>query len=245
MTHPLIERLGIQSWCFRKLKTAPEVIAALKECEVDRLEICGVHFDVRGKYDDVLKTYRNGGIVLSSCGVQHFGTDEAECRASFEFAVAAKIPVISAHIDLEALDLLENLCVEYGKKLAHHNHGRKHKMGSVAAIDELLSRSSDNIGLCLDTAWMLDSGEDPVAVARKYSSRLYGMHLKDFVFDRAGKPEDVIVGTGNLDLPAMVKLLKEIKYKGYLTIEYEADENHPVPALKRCVEEVKQAIEQN
>ncbi len=245
MTHSLIERLGIQSWCFRKLKTAQEIIAALKECDVNRLEICGVHFDVKGNNDEILKAYHDAGIVLSSCGVQNFGCNEADWRAAFEFAVAAGIPVISAHVEIEALDLLENLCVEYGKKLAHHNHGRKHKMGSLAAIDDLLRRSSENIGLCIDTAWLLDSGENPVEVARKHGSRLYGMHLKDFVFDRAGKPEDVIVGTGNLDLPGMVKVLKEVQFRGYLTIEYEADENQPVPALKRCVEVVKQALKQH
>lgn len=244
MNESMTQRLGIQSWCFRGCKTPEAIIAALRACQVDHLEICGVHVDIQGDYQPVLRAYRNAGIRLSGYGVQHMPKDETLCRAAFEFAVDAGIPVISAHVELEAIDLIEGLCVEYGCRVAHHNHGRKHPLGSVAMLDELFRRSSTNIGLCLDTAWMLDSGEDPVAVARKYAARLYGMHLKDFVFDRAGKPSDVIVGTGNLDLTAMAKLLREIDYQGYLTVEYEGDENHPVPALQRCVADVRQALGQ-
>ena len=68
---------------------------------------------------------------------------------------------------------------------------------------------------------MLDSGCDPVDIAQKYSNRLYGVHVKDFIFDRAGKSEDTIVGQGNLRLGDLVKLLADQEYCGYLTLEYE------------------------
>ena len=88
---------------------------------------------------------------------------------------------------------------------------------------------------------MLDSGEDPLAIARKFRSRLYGTHIKDFVFDRAGRPEDVVVGTGNLDLSAYLAYLRDTDYQGYLTLEYEGDADNPVPALKECVEAIRNA----
>ena len=109
-------------------------------------------------------------------------------------------------------------------------------------LEKLFTEASSNIGLCLDTAWMLDSGEDPVAVARKFQERLYGVHIKDFVFDRAGRPEDVIVGTGNLDLEGLAAFLTEIEYDGYFTLEYEGDVNDPIPATKECVEAVRAAF---
>lgn len=242
MSQKLVDRLGIQSWCFRKYKELEPLLTDLKSCGVDRLEICGAHVNVLGDTAGAIQACRNAGVVLSGFGVYTFGPDEAKCRAAFEFAAAADIPVISAHIELEALDMLERLCEEYGKKLAHHNHGRKHRYGSLTMIDDIFRRSSPNIGLCLDTAWMLDSGEDPLAVAHQYRERLYGLHLKDFVFDRAGKPSDVVVGTGNLDLPGLAHFLDEIEYDGYLTIEYEGDVDNPVPALQSCVKDVKAAL---
>ena len=120
-----------------------------------------------------------------------------------------------------------------------HNHGRKHRDGSVAALEAILSDTSSNIGLCLDTAWMLDSGEDPVDVAKKFKDRLYSLHIKDFVFDRAGKPSDAIVGEGNLKLDALNSFLMEIDYGGTYTLEYEGDIDNPVPTTKACVEAIR------
>ncbi len=236
----LTSRLGIQSWCFRSYKETGKLIEALKLCGVDRIELCGIHIDLNHP-QETLKQFSDNGIRISSFGVNGFTTDEAAARKVFEFAVMADFPVISADLASGALDLVEKLCAEYGRKIAIHNHGRKHKLGPVWALEDLFRRSSENIGLCLDTAWMLDSGENPLEIARKYRSRLYGTHIKDFVFDRAGKPEDVVVGTGNLDLPAYLAYLRETDYQGYLTLEYEGDADNPVPALKQCVEAIRKA----
>jgi sugar phosphate isomerase/epimerase len=107
------------------------------------------------------------------------------------------------------------------------------------ALEDLFHRTSPHVGLCLDTGWMLDSGENPLEVARKFRDRLYGVHMKDFVFDRAGKPEDVVTGTGNLDLDGLASFLVEMDFDGYLSIEFEGDVDNPVPALKRCVEAIR------
>ena len=90
---------------------------------------------------------------------------------------------------------------------------------------------------------MLDSGSDPLAVAKQFRERLFGVHLKDFVFDRAGKPEDVIIGTGNLDLNGLLAYLDETAFDGTLTLEYEGDYNAPIPATKQCVEAVRRVCQ--
>ena len=50
-----------------------------------------------------------------------------------------------------------------------------------------------------------------------------GVHVKDFVYDRARNPSDVIIGEGNLKLPAFMAALKQINFTGPLVIEYEGD----------------------
>jgi sugar phosphate isomerase/epimerase len=106
-------------------------------------------------------------------------------------------------------------------------------------LRHVFKTTSPRIGLCLDTAWALDSGEDPVKMTREFGGRLYGLHVKDFVFDRAGKPEDVIVGTGNLDLSGLVEACREVDFNGYAVLEYEGDVENPVPAVRKCVEAVR------
>ncbi|MDD5697982.1 MAG: TIM barrel protein [Victivallaceae bacterium] len=128
-----------------------------------------------------MQEYTDAGIKISSFGVNRFTGDEKAARQVFDFAKAAGFSAISADLAEGGLAVAEKLCEEYGKKIAIHNHGRKHELGSVRALESLFSKSSPNIGLCLDTAWMLDSGEDPVAIAEKFKDRLYGLHLKDFI----------------------------------------------------------------
>ena len=239
----MVSRLGVQSWCFREFKETAKIIKALKECGVDRLEICGVHIDVGNDPGRTLREYADAGIAISSFGVSCFAGDERAARQVFEFAALAGFPVIGADLGDGGLGLVEKLCVEYGKKVAIHNHGRKHALGSIAALERLFAESSPNVGLCLDTAWMLDSGEEPVAVAEKFKDRLYGLHVKDFVFGRDGKPEDVVVGSGNLDMGKLAAFLVEANFGGYLTLEYEGDAGNPVPALKKCVENIRAAFQ--
>jgi len=242
MTKAMSDRLGIQSWCFREFKETAKLVKGLKDCGVSNLEICGVHIDVAKNAAETLKECKAAGITISSYGVNRFGKDEAGARKVFEFAVMAGFPTISADLGEGGLELAEKLCSEYGKKIAIHNHGRKDAFGSVAALEKLFANSSPNVGLCLDTAWMMDSGEDPIAVAEKFKERLYGIHVKDFVFDRAGKEIDVVAGTGNLDLAKLAALLKRIVYKGYLTIEYEGEKENPVPSLTECVRRTREAL---
>ena len=58
------------------------------------------------------------------------------------------------------------------------------RLGAPWAIEALFAKSSDRIGLCLDTAWMLDSGFDPVEIAKKYQKRLCLLYTSPSPRDR-------------------------------------------------------------
>ena len=89
---------------------------------------------------------------------------------------------------------------------------------------------------------MLDSGEDPLAVAKKFRDRLYGVHIKDFIFDRAGNAQDVISGTGVLALDDFARYLADSGFNGSLTLEYEGEPENPVPSLQACVKNINAAF---
>jgi len=238
----LFDKLGIQTYCFRVYQTQEELIDALKDCGINRMELWPGHYNPaeRDDHKEFLLRLANEGILVSTFGVVGF-SDETIARKTFEFACEAGFNSINADFDESQIPLVESLCKEYSKKVTIHNHGRNHRWGPVYRLEHLFEITSENIGLCLDTAWMLDSGGDPLAVAKQFRKRLFGVHLKDFVFDRAGKPEDVIVGTGNLDLKGLLGYLDETNFDGTLTLEYEGDYNDPIPATKQCVEAVREA----
>ena len=102
------------------------------------------------------------------------------------------------------------------------------------------------IGLCIDTAWAMQIGPhdgNPLKWAERFSGRIYGTHLKDFTFASNGQWKDVVVGTGNLDLPGYVQALQAGGFNGMAVIEYEGDVENPEPSLKGCVEAVRAALD--
>ena len=241
----LADTLAVQSYCYRGSPDNATVAALVKDCGLDALELCGAHidFDDEAAFDAVIDTYTQASIKLISLGVESVGTDEPALRKRFNFARKVDATVISIAFPADATSanyrLAEKLCDEYDINGALHNHGSRHWQGSSDAIERLFDQTSSRIGLCLDTAWALDSREDPVALARQFAERLYSVHIKDFVFDRAAQPEDVIVGTGNLDLSAFQQALSDTGFTGPAIIEYEGDVDDPAPALIQCVEAVR------
>ena len=69
--------------------------------------------------------------------------------------------------------------------------------------------------------------------------RNFAIHLKDH--DNK-KKTDVPFGdpAGILDVSAVLKALKEVRFTGYINIEYEANPKDPSPDVKKCVSYLKE-----
>lgn len=241
------DTLAVQSWCLRKFKKTEDVIDCTRKLGLARIELCGAHADFNNPagFDDVIGAYHAAGIKIVSIGVESFNPDEAHARNRFEFARKAGCKVISGNFApatfLATLPVVYKLCGEYGINIAIHNHGGYHWLGNSEILDWVFSLTRPCIGLNMDTAWALDARQDPLQWAKNYAARLYAVHIKDFVFDRARQSTDVVVGTGNLDLPKLLSLLKTVNFKGEMILEYEGDVDDPMPALLQCVEAIRKA----
>ena len=244
-----IKDLAVQSYCFRGFKTNKEVIEKVKECGLGKIELCQAHVDFNDEnnFENVVQEYKDAGINIVSIGVNRFQNDSVAEEKLFKFAKLAGCKVMSVDFTPdsvpESYSTAEKLADKYDINIGIHNHGARHWLGSVQILKTVLANTSPRIGLMLDTAWALDSGEDPLEMVESFKDRLYSFHLKDFVFDRAGKHEDVIVGTGNLDIPGLFKKLEKIEFKGEYILEYEADVENPVPALKECLSSIKKQLQ--
>jgi len=240
------KELGVQSYCFRGFDDNAKVTDLVKQIGVNKVELSGAHMDFAdaSAYDKVISTYRDAGVDIVSIGVNTLGTDEAEQTHSFELAKAAGAKHIGVNFPVDGVPecyrIAEQLADKYDMLLGIHNHGGRHWLGSADMLKNVFTNTSERIGLCLDTAWALDSGEDPVEMSERFADRLYALHLKDFVFSPARKPEDVVVGAGNLDLPKLMGVLKSADFSGIAILEYEGDVDNPVPVLTECVKAIRQ-----
>jgi len=243
------KELSVQSYCFRNFNDNAKVAGMIKSCGLAGVELFGG--GIHGNYEDqknfaaTAKIYQDAGIKVDAIGVVGFSGDEAKERKFFESIKVAGANLMSCSFDInklpKCLRVAEKLCEEFDVRVGIHNHGGWDWLGNTAALSWIFGQTSERIGLCLDTAWALAASEDPQKMAEKFADRLYGLHIKDFVFDRAGRPEDVVVGTGNLDLPKLLKFLKGLDNLGWVALEYEGDADNPVPAITKCVKAVRAA----
>lgn len=199
-------------------------------------------FDDPAAFETLAERYRAAGVPIVSIGVNRIDTDRAAASRLFECAKAAGLDRMSVDFPLEAIDealaVAEELSERHGILLGIHNHGGRHWLGSVTALRWVFGKTSERVGLSLDTAWALDSREDPIAMVRELGPRVHLVHIKDFVFREDRTPEDVVVGTGNLDLSELDAALSDVGFSGEAILEYEGDVNDPVPALRECVKTV-------
>lgn len=239
-------RVGVQSYCFREFKTHDKLIQSIHDLQLAHIELWpDGHMPVETPDEELkaaVERFKSEGITIDACGVVGFENDEAEARKIFEYAKKLGVIAISAGPTHEALPLMARLTEEYDLPIAIHNHGPQDKLyGTAELVRTNLSPLPTSVGLCLDTGHAQRVGEDPLAWLDEFGDRIHGVHLKDMVPDQSGRYHDAIVGRGALDLPALVKKLKELGFKGYFSLEYESDPSNPLPAMRECLQELKNA----
>jgi len=119
-----------------------------------------------------------------------------------------------------------------GVTLALENHGRFAGRGDQAR-DIIEGVGSPALRVNLDTGNFLLMGQDPLEAARDLADMIALVHLKDLRRATAEEPGHIfadpdgqlltgsVIGAGLVDLPAMIALLEEIGYSGWLSLEYE------------------------
>lgn len=92
-------------------------------------------------------------------------------------------------------------------------------------IQARIGLDDDILGACVDTgAWLMQS-YDPARAIRLLGSQVWHVHLKDV--RSAGSDDQVRLGSGCLDLVAVLDALHAIDYSGALTIEQETGHADP------------------
>lgn len=113
----------------------------------------------------------------------------------------------------------------------HHCGGYVETPLEVAKLMELTDPSL--LGLCLDMGHFAFGGGDPVIALKEYYKRIWHVHFKDYDpkvdwrsanedFDYFKSVEEGIfceLGKGNVDFKAIVSILKERDYKGWIVVE--------------------------
>jgi inosose dehydratase len=243
--------MGAQSYCFRNFATE-QALKRTRDLGLRYIEFYQKHAPITDKPEPIkalLKLCHEYDITPVAFGVQRFTKSHDANKKVFEFGKALGLKGFSADPDPDSFDSLDKLVDEYKLTIAIHPHGpigggKLHRWYAAEVILAAVKDHHPLIGSCLDTGHLIRAAEfgkklDPAAEVRVMGARNFGMHLKDH--DNQ-KHTDVVFGKGALNVPAVLKALKEVKFKGWISIEYEAHPNDPSPDMRACLAVMKDAV---
>jgi sugar phosphate isomerase/epimerase len=113
---------------------------------------------------------------------------------------------------------------QYGLTFVYHNHGFEFQPYMDGTLYDYMMQQTDPkyVSFELDILWAFFPGQNPAQMLAKYGSRYKLMHLKDLRKgvtgnDSGGTPQDndVALGTGQIDLPAILKAARKAGIKHY------------------------------
>jgi len=242
--------VGVQSYTFRNFKLEP-ALKKTQELGLKHAEFFQAHVPLNST-DDQIKAVKklcgDYGITPNSYGVQSFVKNHETNKKVFDFAQKLGVKYLSADPTKDSFDSLDKLVDETKIAIAIHPHGpvgggKLHQWYSAEVILKAVKDHHPLIGTCLDTGHLIRAAQlgvmlDPATEVRTMGARNFGLHLKDH--DNARRT-DVVYGKGVLNVPEVLKALRDVKFTGYISIEYEANPEDPSADVKECVAILKDA----
>jgi sugar phosphate isomerase/epimerase len=177
------------------------------------------------------------GVRAVAFGVTNLGKNVENNRRIFEFVKKVGIGTITCEPDASAFDVIEPLVKEFDVRLAIHNHPRtnnaNYRYWDPKYVLSVVDKLDRRIGACADTGHWARSGIKPVDGLKTLRGRILSLHLKDLTaFEPGGR--DTIFGTGTSDLAAQLTELRNQKFDGVVSIEYESNWDNNVPDIAQC-----------
>jgi sugar phosphate isomerase/epimerase len=228
-------KLGICSYTFRNF-TRAQMLGYLKELNLTDLNVKDTkdHLPMDPALEaQALADYAAAGIGLHAAGAIYFPKDdESDIRGKFEYCKRAGIGVIVAGDPTpESLKWIERFVKEYNIKIAIHNHGPEDKFfPSPFDVLKAIKDLDPRIGFCIDVGHAARANANLVEAIHATGKRLYDVHIKDLA-NMTDKESQVAVGQGVLPIREIFQALVDIKYPGFVDLEYEIHGDAPMPGV--------------
>lgn len=114
---------------------------------------------------------------------------------------------------------------KYGLTFIYHNHGFEYQPYQDGTLYDYMLKNTDPkyVGMELDILWAFLPGQDPAQLLARYGNRYKALHMKDLkkgvergsLSGSTPKDNDVILGTGQIDIPAVIKAARKAGVKHF------------------------------
>jgi len=253
---------GVQTYTFRKSfpKGIPETLDSIKRMGFTEIEGSGGKMppeefkklcDARGLsipstgtgYEELVKdpqAVANNAKALGSKFVMCAWIPH-KTRGGFTFEEAKKA--------VDDFNAAGKVLRENGLTFCYHIHGyefQPYEKGTL--LDYIITNTKpEYVSFEMDVLWTYFGGGDPVALLNKYGKRWKLMHLKDLrkgvTKDLTGgtsQENDVTLGTGEIDIPGILKAAKKAGVQHYFIEDESSRVNTQVPQSIAYLKSLKQ-----
>ncbi|MBI3877400.1 MAG: sugar phosphate isomerase/epimerase [Verrucomicrobia bacterium] len=174
-------------------------------------------------------------------GLQYAGCAWIDHKGPFSEAVAREAAAL--------FNKAGEIAAKEGIKVFYHAHGFEfEKHGDGTLLDLLITETNPkHVSFEMDVLWVVFPGEDPVKWLKKYPGRWELMHVKDLrkgvktgeLTGHTDVSNDVAIGTGQVDWPAVLKAAKETGVKVYFIEDESPTVVEQIPQSLKFLEQVK------
>jgi sugar phosphate isomerase/epimerase len=229
-------KLGVASYSLRLFQRSL-AIRMIRQLGVEYVNIKEFHLPYRSTPEELARgarEFERAGLKIAGGGAIYLSKDDDDdIRSYFEYAKAARMPLMVVGPTRQNLPRIEKFVKEYDIRVAIHNHGPEDKQFPTPDVAMKAIEGMDpRVGLCIDVGHTTRAGQNVVESIRAAESRLLDMHIKDFRNLTDGRTE-VPVGDGVMPIVEIFKLLKGMNFQGCVNLEFEIDADNPLTGMAK------------
>lgn len=253
--------LGLQLYSLREqfAKDVPGTVKLVRDFGFRDVELAGTYGMVPEELRALLAVNRLNA-VAGHFSYERFRDDPAgvakEAKAlGLDYAGVAWIPHDGPFTEATARETAKvfnragEVLARSGVKFYYHNHGYEFVPHGDGTLFDLLVRETkpEFVSFQMDVMWVVFPGQDPVKLLEKYGSRWALMHVKDLkkgvatgaLTGSTDTKNDVAVGTGQVNWPALLRAAKQAGVKYYFIEDESPSVMEQIPQSLGYLEQVK------
>lgn len=229
-------RLGMAGYSFVHFNL-DQALEMMRKTDVHYLCIKDFHLPYASTSEQIAAFHeklKQSGVTGYAVGPIYMKTRQ-EIDNAFDYAKRVGVKMIVGIPNPEDLPYVDQKVKEFDMRYAIHNHGPGDKLyPNAITVNNLIKDLDARIGLCFDMGHDMRYGNDPIADVKKYSKRIFDIHLKN-VTSATHDGKTCELGRGVIDIPAFVKALRKANYTGVCALEYEKDMKEPLAGIAESV----------